>query len=193
MTKDKYQTLSMKLTGDITLESIDKRATELNLKRSEFVNLAIEMLLKFDLGFWRKVKKFSERLHIPEWAVIQNMLIDRFARDEAYLIVYGEPKSRLDDFIFLNTLEGPTLLTGSEFEKVKLDSYILTFEGELFKKARAKRKAGKTLTEREKIIFEKYESQKGFEDEYDEDEYVTAEELEEWEKEAQEKWEKEHK
>lgn len=128
MTKDKYQTLSMKLTGDITLESIDKRATELNLKRSEFVNLAIEMLLKFDLGFWQKVKKFSERLHIPEWAVIQNMLIDRFARDEAYLMVYGEDKSRMDDFIFCNTLNGPKLLTGPELAEIKLEKYKREYE-----------------------------------------------------------------
>lgn len=162
-----YETLSLKLTENLTLAEIDERAEKLNMNRSQFVNMALQMVTSFDLDFWNRIQKYSDGLHIPEWAIIQNMLIDRFAREEAWMAVFGKPNSKIDDFIFFNTPDGPALLTGSEFAEIKYEHYTRQFEAELFKKAIAKQKAGRQLTDREAAIIKKFKSLEGYPGEYE--------------------------
>jgi len=179
-----YDGLSVRLNKELlTLEQIDEQAQKLDMNRSKFVILALQMLVNFDVDFWKKIESYSKGLNIPEWAVIQNMITDRFAKEEAQRTVFGKSNSKLDDFMFFNTPNGPVLLTGSEFARIKYDNYVKEFEAKLFQRASVKQKAGKQLTDREQKIVEKFESIVGFEDEYDPDENVTQEELEEWQKE----------
>jgi hypothetical protein len=105
-----YETLSLKLTNNITLADIDKRAGEIGMSRSQFVNMALEMILSFDNELWQRISNYSEGLHIPEWLVIQNMLIKRFAEEAAHIEVWGPSTKMLDEFV---NFDGKTA-TGEE-------------------------------------------------------------------------------
>ena len=121
-----YDALSVRLNKEtMTLEQIDKRAEELGLNRSQFVTLALQMMVNFDLVFWQRVQKYSTELHIPEWMVIQNMLIERFGREAAKLEVWGRQHPHiLDEFTSVRDQNGVRTLTGGElFDVIKKKYY----------------------------------------------------------------------
>lgn len=121
-----YDALSVRLNKEtMTLEQIDKRAEELGLNRSQFVTLALQMMVNFDLVFWQRIQKYSTELHIPEWMVIQNMLIERFGREAAKLEVWGRQHPHiLDEFTSVRDQNGVRTLTGGElFDVIKKKYY----------------------------------------------------------------------
>ncbi len=80
----KYDALSVRFNKEtMTLEQIDKRAKELGLNRSQFVKLALTGMINFDLSIWKKIQEYSKSLNLPEWLIIQNMLIKSLAEREA--------------------------------------------------------------------------------------------------------------
>lgn len=95
---------------DFTLADIDAKAKKLGLTRTEFLLKSLEMMMGFDLVLIKRIERYSRKLDTPEWLVIQNMLIDRFAEDAAEIEVYGERTRVL--YEFMKTNEGT--LTGEE-------------------------------------------------------------------------------
>lgn len=94
----KYENLSLKLTQDISLKDIDSRAEELGLNRSQFVNLALKTIINTDHSLWTKIQEYSNQLHLPEWLVMQNMLIKSLAEREAEAESSSKPII-LDEFV----------------------------------------------------------------------------------------------
>lgn len=61
------------------LSDIENRAKELGLNKSEFIMKAVDMMMNFDEEFYKKVQTYSKAAQIPEWLVIQNLIIERMA------------------------------------------------------------------------------------------------------------------
>lgn len=64
-------------------EDIDIKAKELGMDKTEFILNAIDMMLNFDEDFYKKIQGYSEGLNIPEYLIIQNMIIKNMAMDAA--------------------------------------------------------------------------------------------------------------
>ena len=174
-----FKTLSIKLNpNNLTLEEIDKRAEELGINRSQFTALALQTLINFDLNFWKKIQSYSEGLNQPEWLIIQNMLIKRFARD-AEVQVFERKSKMLDEFMNFHDEAGPRVPTGKELYKILKEQYVLEFEQKLLRQALAEEAAGSPLHPKEKAILKKYRDITTANDKFDEDELITEEELNE--------------
>jgi len=177
--EQRYDALSVRLIRELlSLEQIDKRASELGLNRSQFVTKALLMLVNFDLDFWKKITRYAENLRIPEWLVIQNMLIKRFAREDAEAQVFGRQSKMLDEFISFYDETGPRTPTGEELYNILKAQYVFEFERKLLRQALAEEATGTPLHPREEAILKKYRD-KLIKDEFDEDEIITEEELNE--------------
>lgn len=151
-----YDTLSLKLTGDIRLTDIDNRAEELGLNRSKFVNLALEMMVNFDLDFWKRIQKYSEELQVPEWMVIQNLLIKRFALEEAGCELLGHSPKPFDEFVFIQRKDGIKKLTGEQlFDRLKM-KYTNEMMAKIVRVALDKEKTGSPLFPDEQEALKKY-------------------------------------
>lgn len=177
--EQRYDALSVRLIKkSLSLEQIDKRASELGLNRSQFVTKALLMLVNFDLDFWKKIARYAENLRLPEWVVIQNMLIKRFAREDAEAQVFGRQSKMLDEFISFHDETGPRTPTGEELYNILKAQYVLEFERKLLRQALAEEAAGTPLHPKKEAILKKYRD-KLIKDEFDEDEIITEEELSE--------------
>lgn len=135
-----YDALSVRLNKEnLTLEQIDKRAEELGLNRSKFVMLALEMMVNFDPAFWKIIEKIGKGFDVAPWMVIQNMLMNRFAKEAAELMVWGKIKTIPNEFI-RNYEDGQTTtITGEELFDILYKDYFIDEEQKkfdlLFKKA----------------------------------------------------------
>lgn len=129
---DRYDSLSVRLIKDVlTLGQIDKRAEELGLNRSQFVTQALLMLVNFDLEFWERIQAYNKALNLPEWKVIQNMLLKRFALEDAEFQVLGGKGKNLDEFINFHDEAGLRVRTGEELYNILKERYVREFEREL--------------------------------------------------------------
>lgn len=99
-----------------SLKDVDERAEELGLSRTDFVLRAVDMLINYDQVFLDYVKDYVEGLKIPEYLVIQNMIIARMADEEAKREVYGFSSKTLDEFMSVVDAEVPRALTGKELK-----------------------------------------------------------------------------
>lgn len=72
-----------KRNDGFTLEQLDEKAESLNMNRSELVSFALNMVMKFDNEFIKKMQKRAEGLNMPVGFVIQNMIIKRLAEEAA--------------------------------------------------------------------------------------------------------------
>ncbi|MFW5686595.1 MAG: hypothetical protein ACOCXL_00245 [Halanaerobium sp.] len=63
-------------------KEIDWKAEQLEMNRSEFLNLAVEVLVNFDDRFLKKLKTYSERLRLSMPELITQVMIRRFAEIE---------------------------------------------------------------------------------------------------------------
>lgn len=123
------ENLSVKFNKEtLTLEKIDERAKDLGLNRSKFVVLALQMMINFDPAFWGRIQSYSKGLNVPEWVVIQNMLIKRFAKEEAEYEVCGEKATILEEFLTLQESSGPRMATGKELFKILKEHYVKEYE-----------------------------------------------------------------
>ncbi|MDO7786107.1 hypothetical protein [Desulforamulus aquiferis] len=206
MTSEQIQARLSK--ADFTLADIDSKAAELGMNRTEFVLTAVEMLLGFDVVFYNRIKKTAKSLNIPVWLVMQNKLIKRFAEDAAKSKVWGGRKEMLIEF--MHTAQGP--ITGEELFNIIRDMRVkeeeqklveLLLEREIYrdlspedKKVLIRHRRGKTWLESEeykreqeiKAQIARFNQEHGIVDEpeFDPDEIVTDEELEEWTKDHRE-------
>lgn len=99
---------------DGLIEKIDQYAKEHGQNKTDFVLKAIDMLLNFDEVFFSRVNEYSKGLNIPEWLVIQNMIIKQMAIDAAETEVWGPLQKPLKEFISVNDGTGYKTMTGEE-------------------------------------------------------------------------------
>ena len=114
-----------------TIEDLETKAAELGMNKSEFIVDAVDFFMNFDSATYLKLKIFATGAHLPTWLYMQNNIIKEMAQTAAELEV-GKIKSKLvDDYILLETKEGPQILTGLElFEELK-KLYILAYKNKI--------------------------------------------------------------
>lgn len=112
--------LNIRLPDGITLEQIDEVAKKYDLNRTEFVLKALEMLLGFDDFFLAELSRWAEGLHLPEWIIIQNMVLARFAKQDASETVYEEKSPALDEFQYTTR----NIITGRELYQRFYKDYV---------------------------------------------------------------------
>jgi len=106
-------------------EDVDKAAEALELSRSQFILLAVDMLVSFDPEFFNEIQRYAKGLMLPEYVVIQNTIIKRKAQDRAHREVWGGSEI-LDEFISTADDDGKLeIMTGAKLEKALFDTYIL--------------------------------------------------------------------
>lgn len=97
------------------LKDIEKKAKDYGLEKSEFILNAIDMMMNFDEVFFKKIQKYSDGLHIPEWLVLQNMIIKRMAEEAAFYEAWGSRKKILTEFASGgDDMEHQRMFTGEE-------------------------------------------------------------------------------
>ena len=118
-----------KRNDDFTLEQLDEKAESLNMNRSELVSFALNMVMKFDNEFIKKMQKRAEGLNMPVGFVIQNMIIKRLAEEAAEAEVNEE----------LNRKHSQKALMEFQSKRVG-DSYEPVTGEELFNDLKARKK-----------------------------------------------------
>ncbi len=195
-----------------SVADIDKKAADLGMNRSELILKAVDMLMNFDEVFFNRIQKRSNDFNIPEWVVMQNMIIKSMAKDAARAIVWGPETRMLDEFMIRNDGVEARAITGEELFNTLRDKYIRDEEKKLLKLAIREDSHGLHLDEKEVAVLIKYRRGKTWleSDEYkelqreqaeherimkeygisekteiDEDEIVTDEELAGWQAEEE--------
>ena len=118
-----------KRNDGFTLEQLDEKAESLNMNRSELVSFALNMVMKFDNEFIKKMQKRAEGLNMPVGFVIQNMIIKRLAEEAAEAEVNEE----------LNRKHSQKALMEFQSKRVG-DSYEPVTGEELFNDLKARKK-----------------------------------------------------
>lgn len=102
-----------------SLEDLDRKAEDLGMSRSQFVLRAVEMLLNFDKSFLDILDQYT-RLGLPEYLVIQNLIIKAEAEMTARDEVSGKTPRIYLEFAMTDRGNGAQYLTGKElFEQMK--------------------------------------------------------------------------
>lgn len=99
------------------------KADDLGMKKSDFILKAVDMMINFDLDFYKRIEQLAAGLQIPAYLVMQNMLIKDLAMKDARRAVYGSTGDVLDEFIFQDLGDGFKILTGADLEKALLEKY----------------------------------------------------------------------
>lgn len=136
----KYEKLNTAIPVDNNwkLEDIDKKAKGLGMDRNQLVLKAVDMMMNFDDQFLTYIEKYSKGLKLPEWLVIQNLIMARIADKEALKEVFGPTGEVLKEFTQVEDDKGARTLTGQELKKLLKDEYIKKYKAEL-EEAQAKR------------------------------------------------------
>lgn len=109
-------------------EDIEAKAKELGMEKSEFILNAVDMMMNFDEVFLKKIQRYSNGLHIPEWLVIQNMIIKRMADESAEFEVFGTGKRVLDEFVMAGDEDNHRTITGDELFNHLKKLYIQKYQ-----------------------------------------------------------------
>ena len=192
------------------LADIEAKAKSLGLNKSELVMKGISMMMNFDEVFLQRIKVFALGLHIPEWLVMQNMIIKRMANEAAEYEVYGGGTRVLTEFMLVGEGLERRSITGEELFNILKGQYVQEYEKKLVEQTLREERYGIPLQEKEKAVLikhrcgnawresdeykkvleqeayvKKFKEENGIVDEpeFDPDEIVTPEELAEWEKE----------
>jgi hypothetical protein len=110
-------------------QDVQQGAEKHGTSRADLLRTGGLMLAEFDPAVWTKIKNLARRLNLPPALVIQNMMIDRMARDAAREIIYGIPDQR-PLFEFQWTPEGP--ITGWELFENLTTNYQNEFRQKRF-------------------------------------------------------------
>lgn len=101
-------------------EDVEARAKQLGMEKSEFILNAVDMMMNFDETFFKKIQGYSEGLHIPEWLVMQNMIIKEMAKEAAEVATNTWRSKVLSEFMFVGEGFDKRTLTGEElFNQLK--------------------------------------------------------------------------
>ena len=77
----------------------------LKLDSKYIAEQTIELAAKLDVNLWHRIMIFHEQLEIPAWLIIQNILIDHWARHSARTLVEGISHKRVLPEFVKNVLE----------------------------------------------------------------------------------------
>lgn len=104
-----------------TTADVEKRADDLGLQnKSDLMIKAVEMMVNFDLEFYKQIQRMADGLKIPEYLVMQNMIINAQAKNE----VYGGAGGVLVEFTARQADDGSyKMLTGDELKKMLVEYY----------------------------------------------------------------------
>jgi hypothetical protein len=106
------------------LEDIEVKAKSLGIEKGDFILKAVDMLMNFDNGFYQRIRQYSTGLKVPEYVVIQNMIINQIAKKSAETKVWGEHQRLLKEFAFAGEGENMRIITGEELFNMLEGSYI---------------------------------------------------------------------
>jgi len=93
-------------------EDIEAKAKEMGIEKSELVLKAVDMIMNFDKTTYQKIEAMSEGLKLPEWLVIQNLIINTFADKAADRDLNGNRPEILKEFTAMSDGEDYKILTG---------------------------------------------------------------------------------
>jgi len=131
-----------KTNDTYTLADLDHKAAELGMNRSELINKAVDILMGFDAVFFKKIQGYSEGLHIPEWLVLENMIIKRMADEAAEIEVYGGGTRLLDEFMLVGDGAEHRSVTGEELFNSLKGQYVIKYERKLVRQLLGEEKYG---------------------------------------------------
>lgn len=117
------ETISLRIAPE-KIQKIDIAAAEKGLSRTDFMLKAVDMLLNFDEGFYKRVEEYAEALKLPEYMVIQNMVISEIAKKSAKAKVWGERQEMLFEFPVVSKGVQLRMMTGEELFKSLEKMYI---------------------------------------------------------------------
>lgn len=137
-------------------EDVELRAKALGMEKSELVFNAVDMMMNFDEIFLKRIQSYAEGLHIPEWMVMQNMLLDRMANESAEYKVYGKRPKLLVEFMLIGEGTERRSVTGKELTDSLEEMYVRKFEKELLKQTLQEERYGIPLQKRERDLLIKY-------------------------------------
>lgn len=106
------------------LKDIEEKSQKYGMEKSEFILAAIDMLMNFDEVFFKKIQSYAKGLNIPEYIVLQNMVINQFAKEAAEEAAYGPLRKVLHEFVHVTDEKGPRTLTGEELFNVLKDLHL---------------------------------------------------------------------
>lgn len=109
-------------------EDLEAKATAMGMSKSDFILKAVDMMMNFGSSFYDYIKGYAEGLHIPEWVVIQNLVIKQIAKSQAKKKVWGAENRRLEEFIMVEDSKGSRMLTDQELLRALKDMYILNYQ-----------------------------------------------------------------
>lgn len=188
-------------------EDVEVKAKKLGMEKSEFILNAVDMMMNFDEIFFKRIQEYSNGLHIPEWLVIQNMIIKRMADEAAECEVFGQNGKVLDEFIMTGEGNKHETMTGEKLFNFLKDQSIQKYERKAVKMLLQEESYGVPLNDKDKALLIKHRTGKAWieSDEYKKeqtareeyknlmkkygipenndpsDEIVTEEELNNWE------------
>ena len=82
--------INIRITKDCPEVSLmDETAKALGISRNEMIIRAITLMVNFDKTFYKKLEKYSETVKVPMYLAIQNMIIKRWAQDNAKRNAWG--------------------------------------------------------------------------------------------------------
>lgn len=145
--------INIRLTKDSpAVEAMDEAANKLGMSRNEMILKAVSMMISFDKVFYQKLTAYSEKMKVPMWVCLQNMIIKRWAQDSAKNAVWGASPEVLIEF---STTENGTI-SPKELHEM---AYQMTFDKEAKEKIAMLEKdisAGIHLNNDDKAFYEKY-------------------------------------
>ena len=125
-----YRRISFVLPTDSKwdAEALATKAKNLGMTRNELIVKAVDMFYNYDDEFLKYIKHYSDGLNIPEYLIIQNMIIKQIAKSQAKKKVWGAENRRLEEFIMVEDSKGSRMLTGQELLRALKDMYILNYQ-----------------------------------------------------------------
>lgn len=145
--------INIRLTKDSPeIEAMDEAAKTLGMSRNEMILKAISMMISFDTVFYRKLEAYSEKMKVPMWTALQNMIIKRWAQDAAKTAVWGSNPEVLIEF---STTEDGTIAPKELYEM----AYQIAFDAEAKERIAALDRevsTGLPLRNDDKAFYEKY-------------------------------------
>jgi hypothetical protein len=103
-------TLAIPKKSGLSLDVIDRAAKGIGDNRVEFCMKAIELLVGMDSPIVKYLEELAEKLNTRLPIIIQNFLIERLAKDEAGIEIFGLQIISLSEFVSTN--EG--MITGKK-------------------------------------------------------------------------------
>ena len=89
--------INIRITKDCPEVSLmDETAKALGISRNEMIIRAITLMVNFDKTFYKKLEKYSETVKVPMYLAIQNMIIKRWAQDNAKRNAWGTKEILLE-------------------------------------------------------------------------------------------------